>query len=262
MLSINESRCVNCGACVRACPMGIFQLRKGAVRVGTQRHCILCYHCSAACPRQAIELEGISHEAFYPPKPQAPVQELVRSKRRAIRHFTDKLPEKGQLLSALEGAEYAPSAKNRRPYRWAVLYGREQTVRARDLTVAWSEISGESPELLILAAKGMDLVTCGAACLLVLLIPKDDFRAPVDAAAVMTTTELLLVDQGLATCWAGYFNRACADSPDLRALVGVEEGWTPACSLMVGYPDRERYPNLPYRPLRPVRWVECERTSD
>lgn len=118
MLSINESRCVNCGACVRACPMGIFQLRKGAVRVGTQRHCILCYHCSAACPRQAIELEGVSHEAFYPPKPQAPVQELVRSKRRAIRHFTDKLPEKGQLLSALEGAEYAPSAKNRRPYRW------------------------------------------------------------------------------------------------------------------------------------------------
>ena len=255
MLSIDRSLCIRCGACARACPMGIFHMKGGSPEVGDQKNCMQCGHCSAACPVRAVRLDGVSPEQFYPLAPSTALEQLICG-RRSVRHFTGRLPDKAVLSAALDAAGYCPSAKNRRPYRWVVLYGVARTARARDLAVEWAAATGSAPELPGLAARGLDLVTCGAPCLISLHIREDDPRATVDAAVAMATAELLLTERGLGTCWAGYFNRACAGSPDLRALVGLEEGWKPACSLMVGYPDGERYPNLPYRPAADIRWIE------
>jgi ferredoxin len=73
---VDESLCTSCGACVRACPKGIIELRKkgpkgrrvfvpcsnrepGAVcRKACGRACIGCGQCAAACRFEAIRVEN------------------------------------------------------------------------------------------------------------------------------------------------------------------------------------------------------------
>jgi ferredoxin-type protein NapH len=52
---IDETKCVECGACERACPMDVRLLeykRKGQRISSTE--CILCFSCSNACPKDAV----------------------------------------------------------------------------------------------------------------------------------------------------------------------------------------------------------------
>jgi polyferredoxin len=53
-ISADVSRCTDCRACVRACPMGLDV--NGMVRKGDMENadCILCAGCADACPQEAI----------------------------------------------------------------------------------------------------------------------------------------------------------------------------------------------------------------
>jgi len=55
MFTIDRERCVNCGICARTCPMGVIYLDKeGSPAVREGGKCLQCFHCTAACPTQAI----------------------------------------------------------------------------------------------------------------------------------------------------------------------------------------------------------------
>ena len=49
----DESKCVHCGKCLRACPMDVEVNREARKRKnGTE--CILCYECTKVCPTKAL----------------------------------------------------------------------------------------------------------------------------------------------------------------------------------------------------------------
>ena len=49
----DESKCVHCGKCLRACPMDVEVNREARKRKnGTE--CILCYECTKGCPTKAL----------------------------------------------------------------------------------------------------------------------------------------------------------------------------------------------------------------
>jgi len=52
-VKVDKSKCVNCGACERICPMNV-KIRdpKRSRENGTE--CILCFECAAVCPKKAI----------------------------------------------------------------------------------------------------------------------------------------------------------------------------------------------------------------
>ena len=54
---INKDKCVNCGTCVEVCPMGVFEMQDGEVKVVKPEECIGCRACEAQCPQSAIEIE-------------------------------------------------------------------------------------------------------------------------------------------------------------------------------------------------------------
>ena len=49
-IEFSPDKCVNCGACVRACLMGLRTLRE----IGSSPECILCGRCVEACPTGAL----------------------------------------------------------------------------------------------------------------------------------------------------------------------------------------------------------------
>lgn len=58
-IRVDRSRCTNCGACAKLCP--VLHLQKDATGVVVERaesDCIHCLGCAASCPKKAIELLG------------------------------------------------------------------------------------------------------------------------------------------------------------------------------------------------------------
>lgn len=255
MISIDRTLCIGCARCVAACPMGIFrQGEDGGVEVGREKRCIRCGHCSAACPCRAVRFEDLTTRQTYPAPREDDLARLVEG-RRSIRRFRPEPPAKELLEDAMSAASFAPSAKNRRVARWTVLYGKERADRAARLALDWAVETHVDPALTAMARGGVNLVTCGAPCVLVCHALRAA-EAVTDGAIAMTTLELLLVKAGLGTCWAGYFARISDVAPALRAWMGLPEEDEVLCALMAGYPDGDTYPNLPPRTDMKINWID------
>ena len=233
MVTIDKSRCIGCGACIRGCSMGVFVMGEDGPEVHPKRRCIQCMHCAAACPRQAIGFSELTEKEVYPPLPEEPLEKLLKT-RRSIRHFQEKLPPKKLIEKALDTAVYAPSGKNQRAYEFTVLWGLDKTRALRDRAIELCDQVGEAPELGKLLRKGTDLLTCNAPVMIVAWSPDDCLNPVLDPAAAMAQLELSLVQGGLGTCWGGYRVR---------------------CALMTGYAEKEKYIRSVWRPKAKVTWI-------
>jgi ferredoxin len=55
-ISVNESECVDCGACISICPREVFSMdHEWKLRLAEEK-CVLCGKCIEACPHQALML--------------------------------------------------------------------------------------------------------------------------------------------------------------------------------------------------------------
>ncbi len=255
MVYIDTNLCVNCKTCLRLCPMGVFVPGEKAPEVHPRRRCIQCMHCAGACPKKAIRFEELSPAEIYPEPAKEPLTALIQG-RRSIRNYSDKLPEKTVIQQALNTAAYAPSGKNQRAYRYTVVWGKERVMALRDRCLSLCEEFGEAPELPKLMARGTDLLTCGAPCMIVVWSPDDCLNPVLDAAVVMAELELLLVEKGLGTCWGGYLRQVSDRFPEIREMLGIPDGAHVRCALMVGYAKGENYRNPVWRPQVEALWLE------
>lgn len=247
MVYIDQEQCIGCNACVRGCPMGVLQASEEKRKppfIHPRRRCIQCLHCAAGCPKKAIRFDEFpDHETeVYREFPDDQLERLI-VQRRSIRHFSEKLPEKELILKALDLAAYAPSGKNQRVWRYTVVYGKKQVAELRDLCLKLCEEFGEAPELPKLMKYGTDLLTCHAPCMIVIWSPDNALNPVLDPAVVMAQLELLLVNQGLGTCWGGYLRQVSDRFSEVRDFLHIPEGCHVRCSLMVGHIGTERYPN-------------------
>ena len=255
MVYIDESICIGCGACMRSCPMGVFVPGEKAPQIHPRRRCIRCMHCAAGCPKEAIRFEDLKTEEIYPPMPEDPLERLIKT-RRSVRSYSDRLPPKELIQSALDTANFAPSGKNQRAYRFTVVWGTAQVRALRDHCLRLCAEFGEAPELNKLFAKGTDLLTCGAPCMIVAHSPENCLNPVLDPAVSMAQLELLLVQAGLSTCWGGYLRQVSDRFPEIRQRLGLGVNDRVRCALMVGYPKGERYLRCVWRPRPETIWLE------
>ena len=52
-----QNRCIGCGSCVQACPLGALELTPQGI-VPTGEECLLCGACADVCPPMALEISG------------------------------------------------------------------------------------------------------------------------------------------------------------------------------------------------------------
>lgn len=55
-ISINESECVDCGACISICPREVFSMDSDWKLQLAEEKCVLCGKCIEACPHRALSL--------------------------------------------------------------------------------------------------------------------------------------------------------------------------------------------------------------
>ena len=255
MVYIDASLCINCQSCLRACPMGVFVPGDTSPQVHPKRRCIQCMHCAAICPKMAVRFEELSQAEVYPPLPEEPLEALLET-RRSVRSYSGRLPSRELIEHALNVASYAPSGKNQRAYRFTVVYGAEQVASLRELCLRLCAETGEAPELNKLDARGTDLLTCGAPCMIVAWSPEVCLNPVLDPAVAMAELELLLVRQGLSTCWGGYLRQISDRFPEVRSLLGLPGDCRVRCALMVGYAKGEQYRRPVWRPKAEAVWLE------
>jgi len=102
---------------------------------------MLCGHCEAFCPQQALVLDYLREEKLSYEEEDSRVApenlSLYMRKRRSIRHFKPEPVDKDTIGKILEIARYAPSGGNSQTVQWLVIYDTEEVKRIASLTVEW-----------------------------------------------------------------------------------------------------------------------------
>ena len=253
--TVDKSLCVGCGACVAACSKGIFVPDAEGKMDTKNEPCLNCFHCTAACPTEAVGCEGLTRAQLYGAYPDRPLEALMQ-KRRSIRNFGPELPEKAFLRKVLDCAKFAPSARNLQPASWTVVLSREKMDELFRLTVEWARETNFESMLHSVDVLGRNPITCGASCAIIGCCGKDAISPEIDTAIAMTHIDLLLNEAGWNTCWSGYLRRGLLGSPAARALAGIPDGYEPYTILLVGKAEGETYLRPAYHPAADVNWTE------
>ncbi|OGR47343.1 MAG: hypothetical protein A2X34_02445 [Elusimicrobia bacterium GWC2_51_8] len=160
---------------------------------------------------------------------KSPFLELV-SKRRSIRKYKPLPVEREKLLLCFEAARLAPSACNAQPYRFIVVDDPE--LKEKVSKAAFSGIysackfAQEAPALaLVVSERGKLSAWFGNR------VQRTDFRL-VDIGIAAEHFVLAAAEQGLGTCWLGWFNAKAA-----ARTLGLGSGRRVEIILSVGYPD-------------------------
>lgn len=253
MITISAEACVKCGACAAACPTRHITAENGAPMVHETRRCLHCMHCAAMCPQKAIHFDAVPAYEEYIDTPEDVVLKLI-TMRRSIRRFKPEAPDKEDLQWALDMAQWAPSAKNRRPTQWLVVHGKDKCDGVYQTAIELCKVSGEMPDVVAQQKQeNRNSVTCGCTAIILALEPDGDEWADTDGVIAAATLELILQHVGVGTCWGGYMKRLLAVLPGLREALDIPAGTHCAAALLCGLPN-ETYRNVPWRPRATVEW--------
>jgi len=55
-IRFDHARCIQCGKCVKACPVNILTLDPYPTKTGV---CIKCHNCKRVCPKNAVKTTGL-----------------------------------------------------------------------------------------------------------------------------------------------------------------------------------------------------------
>ncbi len=269
IIEADESLCIGCGACLRACPGGL--IAKGdRVPVpipDSWDQCIDCGHCVAICPTGAIRQRSMGPEDCLSVDVHLiPTWEQARQfliSRRSIRGYVNRPVEKEKILQLLDVARYAPNGANRQVLRWLVVDDPTEVHRIAALTVDWmSNVKETNPALYSEAnmelfvdpwKAGKDRISRGAPCVIQAYGPKTERTAPPDAMIAIAYIQLAATALGLGTSFAGSINTASQSYPPLLEALGPPEGCIPYGTFLIGYPT-ERYDRIPERNPVDVTW--------
>ncbi len=261
-ITVDTTLCKKDGLCVEVCPSKILAFNEdGFPEEVAGGRCILCGHCAAVCPSEALTHTGLPREDFLPALKQLPDPAMMDSflmSRRSIRVFKDRPIARETLLALLDVARRAPTATNSQRLRWIAVEDGAKIHELSKETLNCLRISGANPALLERWEEqwksGYDFILRGAPALVVACAPEEYEWGKPDCAIALTYLELAAEARGLGACWAGYLTRVAAVHAPLRRMLSVPEGYAVRGGLMLGEP-KYTYRRIPPRNPLIVHWV-------
>lgn len=257
-IKVDKNLCKKDGACVAVCPSMVLALnREGFPEEVPGSNCILCGHCAAVCPHDALTHTGLPREAFLPAARKLPAPELIDGflmSRRSVRAFKEKPIARKTVESLLDVARRAPTASNSQKLHWIVAGDAARVHELARETINGLCAAGAGPEVLAEWESGYDHVLRGAPVAIVACAPADYGWGKQDCAIALTFLELAAEARGLGVCWAGYLTHVAGDYAPLRQALSVPDGYTVCGGVMLG--ERKfLYRKIPPRKPLSVQWL-------
>ena len=145
------------------------------------------------------------------------LMDIIRG-RRSIRAYSDKPVEQKKLEAVLEAARLAPSARNRQ--KWQFIIVTDPAVKDAMAEACFNQPSvQQAPVFIAVVDEEPEMMTC---------------QQPVDAVDASIAFSFLILkayEEGLGTCWLGYF-----DQDKIKAALGIPENMSVVAATPLGYP--------------------------
>ncbi|MBS7249313.1 MAG: nitroreductase family protein [Candidatus Freyarchaeota archaeon] len=138
--------------------------------------------------------------------------------RRSIREYTGKVPSEETIRSIIEAGRLAPSAGNRQPCRFVVVWDRDKILK--------------------IAKASMKFLSKAGVVIVATADPKLDPKwYPVDTGIAVEHMVLAAQSLGLGTCWIGAFNEE-----EIKKTLEIPQEVTVVAMLGIGYPKQTPSP--------------------
>lgn len=177
---------------------------------------------------------------------ESSLMSLIRA-RRSIRRYLPQPVEREKILSCLEAARLAPSAENAQTWRFVVID--DPDLKARLAKEAFSGVysyckfAAEAPVLVLVLAK-LDFMANR--------LGKQIQGVPffmIDIGIAGEHFVLRAEEQGLGTCWIGWFNIRAA-----RKFFKIPRRLKVVALIALGYYEKKPSRERPRKPLEEIAW--------
>ncbi len=260
LLSVDDSKCIQCETCIEACPSGIISIdEKSATPVISEEMaalCLHCGHCVAICPTASLTHQSSPLEDSYEiqkallPKTEQ-VDHLLKS-RRSVRVFKQKPVAEETIRTILNTTRYAPTGRNSQAVEWIVINSGNTISKVKVLIIEWiKELIREKHPYSNVLAQHLEKAKTGADPMLrkapVLIIAKageNTMTGTQDVDIALAHLEITAMSHGLGTCWSGLMAFALQGYEPLRKELGLND--SSYYAMIMGYP-KFSYKRLPKR---------------
>jgi nitroreductase/Pyruvate/2-oxoacid:ferredoxin oxidoreductase delta subunit len=260
ILGIDLEKCTNCIECVKDCPSINFSVNDKTKQIIFESSgCILCGHCIAVCPEDAILHEDMKDEVLNYKEGEDPSQlisynafhQFLRGKR-SVRQYKQKNVPDGVIQKVIDSMRYAPTGANMRMVKCVIISNEEKIKNLSQLIASAHESDEIRERFNIMLEKGVDPIFYNAPHVLIFYSKNPwDF---INVSIIMTYGMLSAYTLGLGSCWIGFAQGVLLDNHEIRRkTTGIE---TYVLGVMtLGYPAVE-YHRSPPRP--PMEFTQLE----
>jgi nitroreductase/NAD-dependent dihydropyrimidine dehydrogenase PreA subunit len=287
LLTIDPKLCKKDGLCVRICQNVFEQDGKGSVPlVAHEQFCNGCGHCVMVCPAGAIRHADFSAEKIHPVRNEIiPAYEAVREMivtRRSVRTFQDKPVGEEVIERVVEGARFAPTAKNSQSTEFIVVQDNRLLRAVASATAQWlgklakrlknplwrrlymlhENVAADGIARYIglfdlvaeKMAKGTDRILFEAPVLLLFHADKTIRLADVNANLAVQNATLIASSLGLGSFYTGYVVLACRQEKTIPRLLGLPPKHEVYGGMAFGYP-KIGFPRWVERNPAKIKWM-------
>jgi len=289
VISIDESKCTQCGLCVTLCVRRILQKDGDCIRVTDPDSCNYCGHCKAVCPTNAPLFSNLEKSEFEElPKveklPQASDFLRFLRRRRSLRLYRNKPVELEKLKMIVEAGRFAPTGGNRQLCEYVVVRGRKILDRVVTLTLRVLHEEGRKikeavdrqrrmneplpdeylsrqsyPEVWDRMVRkwkeGEHQLFHHAPVLILIHLKKGATSTPeIDSGLASIQMALMAETLGLGTCYIGFLISGMEKSEELRKVLKIPGDHQVPVAFTVGYPDVKFRRLVARNPAR-VKWM-------
>ncbi|MDD3141992.1 MAG: nitroreductase family protein [Lachnospiraceae bacterium] len=232
---IDKSKCVGCKMCVNDCVAHNIFLKDNRADI-IVNDCVMCGHCVAICPKEAISITGYEESSVaigdFVSLNSEDVLKVIRQ-RRTIRQFQDKEVPNEVLNQILEAGRINHTAKNMQDVSFIVLDKNKQSAEKQAIKIFrfLQKIGGLFNPMIKRNKIGENFFFFKAPVVIVVTA-----KSAVNAALAAQNMEFVAEAHGLGTLFSGFFTLTTKISRKIRKLLAIPKGQKVVVTLVMGYP--------------------------
>jgi nitroreductase/NAD-dependent dihydropyrimidine dehydrogenase PreA subunit len=251
IMGIDYTKCSQCKYCIDECPTKNYSLEEEEKKVIFKpKACILCGHCIAICPENAVLYEDMRD---IPLEFEEPIDflldealfKLIRSKRSIRRYKSQKVPHE-IIEKIIESIRYAPAAINLRNLKSIIISGKKK-IEEFTYSIIESMESGKQKENLKKSVEnGINPFFYNAPH--ILMLHSKNGWGEVNATIALTYAMLYAETLGIGSCWIGGIQKYFLGNREVtERILGISNK---ICGMMIfGYPAVKYHRSPPRPPL-------------